>query len=623
MVAFAAGMASTALLMPHELPLKNINNGIATARIDDIKYTDKSMSMQLTLVDIMANNGQHIDPQAAKMLLSTRGSDFKVMPGDIVMFPSRLERIRNLGNPDEMDYAGAMKAKGFLYTQHLENVSKLKIVGRRHNVFTRMAQWRIELETKLLDSSLKPNTQKLVIAILLGNDDLLDKGLRENFSTAGLAHLLALSGLHVGIIASIIWFLFFPLDYLMARRLRLALTLVVLLAYDVLTGFSPSVARATVMMFFLFVPKLFYRKSVPLNSLCVAAVAILAVSPGSLRSVGFQLSFITVAAILLSQHALASLNRFKRWQTYTLSLIATSLIASLATAVLTAHYFNTISLVSAQTNCLVLPLFPLLLFMCFAAVVVLLLNGDVGWLGKALDIGFDLLDKIVDGANAIPFGHFDNVWVSTGGIVLFYLLLILLSYWVGTRRHKALIAAILTLAVWVAHSAALDYALPENGLIVFNSFGDTPVLYYRGHKAWLWTPDVETTDVKEFRARHKNFLAHHEIDSVCVADSVHNTAPGAVFSQNAAQIMNIKIVAAGRGIGKRTTTEKRLETDWLIITKRYHGTIEKLNEIFRYNSLMLSGDLYIDDEQRLIDESKANNINVRNIKRNGAVVVSF
>ena len=108
-----------------------------------------------------------------------------------------------------------------------------------------------------------------------------------------------MSGLHVAVITLIIWFLLFPLDYLRGKKLRLVLTLVILVGYDLLTGMSPSVIRATVMIAFVFMSMIFYRKSTPLNAVATAALAILVFSPSALYSVGFQLSFITVVALIV------------------------------------------------------------------------------------------------------------------------------------------------------------------------------------------------------------------------------------------------------------------------------------------------------------------------------------
>lgn len=619
-LALSGGWICASLAEPPRMPISEMKGHKVVVRVENVRFADKSMSMETKVLAAVAGQGKPVDAEGCKLLLSVKGCDYGISPGDLLAFAADFETITNMGNPDEMDYAGMMKSRGFIYRQHLGSTSKYSVTGQSHTLFTRLAVWRMGLERAVLDSEISPGAQKFVIALMLGNNELIDSDTRQQFSQAGVAHVLALSGLHVGIIVSILWFFIFPLDYLRLKRLRLVVTLVVLILFDVLTGFSPSVARATVMLFFLLAPQLFHRKSVPLNSLCAAAIVILAVSPGSMRSVGFQLSFITVAAILLTYSSLAPAKRMPEWLKRLLAFVTVSFVASLSTSVLTAYYFNTVSYVSVLANVLVLPLFPVLLIVTFVAMAMLALGGNVHAVEKAVDFGYDLLNGIVDFVNSIPFGHDNHVWVSTFGVVMFYLILLLAAYWLHTRRRWVVVAVPLLAVVWSAHSVITDFSAPRSGLVVFNSFGDTPVFCFSNSTGWLWLPDAAEPDVQAFVNRHRGFLAHHKVDSVCVADSTCSVA-GMKFGENAAVVSGTRIVAVGRGVGKTTETENRVATDWLIVTKRYHGTIEKLRELYDYKRLMLSGGLYIDDEQRILNECKASGYPVYNLKRRGAVTV--
>ena len=111
---------------------------------------------------------------------------------------------------------------------------------------------------------------------------------------------MALSGLHIGIITLILSLLLAPLDYLRLRKLRLCLTIVVLLFYAALTGLSASVSRAVIMSTVTFIAFLVYRRNTPVNTLFLAAVLVLAISPFDLFDVGFQLSFMAVLFILIA-----------------------------------------------------------------------------------------------------------------------------------------------------------------------------------------------------------------------------------------------------------------------------------------------------------------------------------
>ena len=284
---------------PAHLDTNHFNGTVACGRIENLKYNEQSMRMQVKLLNV-GGNGNTV--KGAHILLSTRGCNYDFVAGDLIAFTLEVNRVRNMGNPDEMDYEQYLHDKGIIYRQHVE-VRELEKVGESPTFMTRAFNVRSDLQHRVLNSSLSPESQSLIIATLLGNDDFIEPSMRDSFSRAGVAHVLALSGLHIAVISLIIWFLFFPLDYIRGKKIRLLLTLIALIAYDVLTGLSASVIRSTVMIAFVFMSQIFYRKSSPLNSVAAAALAILVFNPSSLYSVGFQLSFITVSSLIIFYQA--------------------------------------------------------------------------------------------------------------------------------------------------------------------------------------------------------------------------------------------------------------------------------------------------------------------------------
>ena len=263
LVMVAVGWGAAWVAEPVSLNVEQLKGEVAGARIESVKYNEKSMLMQVKLLEAGGSDRVVHD---SHILLSTRGCDYDLVAGDLIAFKLDLSKVRNLDNPDEMDYAQYMHDKGIIYRQHI-NVSKVTKVGSSPTVMTRAFNLRESLQHKVLNSSLSPQSQALIIAMLLGNDDFIEPNVRDSFSQAGIAHVLALSGLHVAVISLIVWFLLFPLDYVRGKKVRLVLTLVVIAAYALLTGLSPSVIRSTVMIAFVFMSQIFYRKSSPLNAM--------------------------------------------------------------------------------------------------------------------------------------------------------------------------------------------------------------------------------------------------------------------------------------------------------------------------------------------------------------------
>ena len=618
----AVGWFASYIAAPDELDVDALRGKNVIARVEAIDFHEKSMEMQVKLLKLTGDDEKSKLKQS-HIILSTKGCDYEMKPGDLISFTLDLARVHNLGNPDEMDYASYLYHKGILYRQHtkLESVAR---VGSSPTLMTRAVIFRNDLEHIVLNSSLKPETQSLLIAVMLGNDDFITPETREHFSVVGVAHVLALSGLHVAIISLLIWFMLFPLDYMRAKKLRLILTLLLLIGYAILTGLSASVVRATVMIAFVFMSTLFYRRSTPLNSVAAAALIILVFSPGSLYSVGFQLSFITVAALIIFYQTFDIKYPENRLMKYLYSLFLTSLVAMLSSTILTAYYFNTVSFITVIVNFIVLPIFPV--FMTVGAVVLLLLimGGSIAWLDRILDFITDVIDDSVSWFSSWSFGHTD-VYVTWVAVVVYYLILVMVVMWLYRRNIRWLLAAGLVLVIGLVHSLVVDAKTPKQGMVIFNSYNSTPVLYYSHGNAFLWVPDVENDfDLNAFKRSHKAFIAHHRIDSIALVDQASESIlDGGAVKHPYAKLCGKSIVSLGKGHWKNYIPNDSSEVvfDIMLVTKRFHSSIEVARQLYDVKTVVLSGDIYDDNVPELEKECRELKVPFYNIKSSGAYIV--
>ena len=601
---------------PAHLDTNHLNGTVACGRIENLKYNEQSMLMQVKLLNV-GGNGNTV--KGAHILLSTRGCNYDFVAGDLIAFTLEVNRVRNMGNPDEMDYEQYLHDKGIIYRQHVE-VRELEKVGESPTFMTRAFNVRSDLQHRVLNSSLSPESQSLIIATLLGNDDFIEPSMRDSFSRAGVAHVLALSGLHIAVISLIIWFLFFPLDYIRGKKIRLLLTLIALIAYDVLTGLSASVIRSTVMIAFVFMSQIFYRKSSPLNSVAAAALAILVFNPSSLYSVGFQLSFITVSSLIIFYQAFELKHPQNKILNYFYTIIVSSLVAMVTTIILTSYYFNVMSLIAVISNVLIMPFIPVFMVLGAFAILLLAMGGGIAGLSQAIDWIVDAIETMAGWMSTIspPSG---NVYVTWVAVLVYYSVLILLFLWIYKRNARMLLAAGVVLIIGVVFGLVKDSMAPRRGLVIFNSFHSTPVLYFNGNEALLWVPDVPNDyDVENFKRWNRAFLAHHRIDSIIIVDSAKCQLPGAVFDPPYANVMGTCIMAAGKGKWKNYIREDSvaLQFDVALVTKGFHSKISRLKELITCDTIVLSGGIYEEENVTLDRECKSSKIPFYNIKQSGA-----
>jgi len=228
-------------------------------------------------------------------------------------------------------------------------------------------------------------------ALTLGYKEDLDNELKHRFQASGAAHVLAVSGLHTGILYALLLGLLTLGGRLKPRyenrlgRCLLSLIIIaVMWAYAWLTGLTPSVVRAVLMVTLVEIGRMLYRQSLSLNTIAAAAVLILLVRPSDLYSISFQLSFAATAAIVLVAKEFERTIHRQNWKdtflgkvlNWVLGTIIISLAAQLGTLPITMHAFGQVSNYFLLTNLFVMPLAALLVPF---GLVTIALGGS--WLG--------------------------------------------------------------------------------------------------------------------------------------------------------------------------------------------------------------------------------------------------
>ena len=221
---------------------------------------------------------------------------------------------------------------------------------------------------QLQELGVSPDAQALAQGMLLGDKSALDPTLIQSMRTAGMSHLLAVSGMHVGIIMTILWLLLTPVEWLVLlfAPVRMAvhywiggvkrlLVIAVTSWYVWRIGAPPSAVRAAVMLSILLIGWIVQRPSVTWRSLLFAALCLLAWDPWSIASPGFQLSFLAVAGILLFAPWLND-ETLPRW----MRLVLLSVAAQWLTAPFVAYWFHQLPVFGWLQGLLVVPLLPLM-----------------------------------------------------------------------------------------------------------------------------------------------------------------------------------------------------------------------------------------------------------------------
>ncbi len=382
--------------------------------------------------------------------------------GDRIRFDAKLRPFRNFENPGRFDYRRYMALQGVRASAYVKPAA-VEMVAQA-------APGPVGAARRALSSFISARTDApasgILCALLIGDRGGVSASVRDMFNRAGVGHILAISGLHVGIVAAVAFFVFrggfvffpFLLQRGWTRKAGALFAMGAVIGYGLLAGMSPSTQRAVIMVSTFMLAMVFGRSSDPLNTLAVAAVAILAVDPAALFSISFQLSFAAVATIL---YGIESADRWAWFRNVNprplrraLMFVFVSMLAIAGTLPLTAYYFNRISLVGLAANFLVIPLIG------FAVVPLALVSAVVLVLAEApAAAGFEaaaaLLNLAMEGISLfakIPHAAVRVVTPSLLEIAVYYVLLgALLKLHAGKKARLAIAAALLIGGADVCH----------------------------------------------------------------------------------------------------------------------------------------------------------------------------
>ena len=259
--------------------------------------------------------------------------------GSLIVSAAEVAPVRGPLNPDAFDYRRFLAARG-VHAQAWLRDGDFRAVGPPAPP-TRLARLRAYLGARIDAHYRDAREAGVARALLLGDKSGLDEATRLTYTATGAVHVLAVSGLHTGVVAAIVVWLLAAVLRGRWPWLQFGGLVLALVGYALLTGLSPSVLRASFMFAVVFAGRLLRLDGQPLNTLGAAAVMTLLVSPGSLFALGFQLSYLAVAGILLFYRSIA-----RRLATgikpvdWIGGAVAVSIAATVGTAPVTVFHFH-------------------------------------------------------------------------------------------------------------------------------------------------------------------------------------------------------------------------------------------------------------------------------------------
>jgi len=379
---------------------KTIQSGTytITARVsDNYVKVEGNDTYKIIVDDVLATKGDvsfRVDGKV-KLYVESIYLDSDIEIGDYITSKGHIYSLRaNKDNKSTVysNYTDGVYTCGTLYSYtEILTLSKVNALER------------FKIEAKLLiDSTLDEDYAGLAYGMLFGDKSLMNEGINKTYRDAGISHLLAVSGLHVGFVVTLLTFLLNKLK--VNRKTSFIVITVILLLYVILCNFSISMIRAFIMTTCMLLCNLDNRKYDSLSSLSLALIIILLISPVSLFDIGLQMSFSAVLGIILLQKPICRLLTKFLYRPFAEAL-ALSLAASVGVSIITTYVFSNFNLFSVFTNMIVIPIASISYMLLFIALIISLLIPQIKSILLVFEYGMVVVNGTAVAASSISINN--------------------------------------------------------------------------------------------------------------------------------------------------------------------------------------------------------------------------
>ena len=465
-----------------------IKENILQLKVKEVLKSDTYNSKYIA--EIIAINNNYFN---GKILLNIKRDSFEKILNidDLLLISSKIKKIYAPLNPHQFDFSMYMKSLGIHNQIHS---SYQRILNQSKGKFTLRGQAskiRNHLIKKLKESALTPNEVAIVQALILGQKKDINKQLYTDYAAAGAIHILAVSGLHVGIIYFILIVLLRPLKHLFKYELVISIIIVISLwGFAFLTGLSPSVIRAVTMFSFFAFAKAINRDTNTINTLFLSYFTLLIINPLWLFYTGFQLSYLAVLSILwllpLFNKVYCPENYFARkiWDIFTVTLAAQTGVFPLS-----IYYFHQFPGLFFMTNLIILPFLGILLGGGIILIILSLFNILPDWFSLSYNFLIKFMNSCIHVIANQKLFLFQNITFSLYKVFASYLLIIsIILFWNYQNRKNTLFFAV-GLSILFSVSIFDNYSNSKNELIVFHKNRQSIIGYKNNSILNLYTSD--------------------------------------------------------------------------------------------------------------------------------------
>ena len=452
---------------------------------------------------------------------------------DLILTNSSISEIRKPLNPHQFDYAKYMRLLG-VYHQIRAFEDELLFHKKGTSSLRGLAEnSRNHIIKKLKSHAFNPKELSIIQALLLGQKRDIDKDVYKNYAAAGAIHILAVSGLHVGILYLIISFILRFIEALpKGKPLKSILILIILWGFALIAGLSPSVVRAVSMFSFFAIAQSLERPTNSFNTLFLSYFFLLLMKPLWLFHIGFQMSYLAVFFIIWVQPKLYKYYVPKFYVDKLIwSILTVTFSAQLGILPLSIYYFHQFPGLSFITNLVILPFLGIILGGGILIIVLALFNNLPNVFTTLYNYLIELLNSFISRVAHQEQFVIQDIFFSEGKLITSYILIIcVILYW-KKRTILKLKYVFISLIFFLGNHIWDVKTTSKNQMIIFNKNRKTLIGFKEGKSLRVFNNDTL-----------KNYKNDYPIKGYRISENIKNYSEHSLLKTWAYHHKNIVVI---------------------------------------------------------------------------------
>ncbi len=543
----------------------------------------------------------------------------KIEVGSQLLIANKLQPITNRGNPGEFDYARFCANKE-VKEQAFLSQTEWKLLDTKNATFIPFAKWSRNIRNILAQNIPDTSSWGIAQALLVGYRQDISAETYQAYTNTGLVHLIAISGLHMGIFyGGIFWLLGWLPFFKKNKRTRIIISLCFMWLFAFITALPPSVLRAAIMFSFLGLGQMMFRRTHSLNFLFASAFVLLIYNPNFIYDVGFQLSYCAVLGILLFYRPINNLFYFKnKLIRYCWSLMCISLAVQVLTFPLSIYYFHQLPVLFLLTNLVAIPLVTLIIYGEILIIVSSFLPTVSKIIGYTVSKIILALNNFIQRTSEFSFVRIKEISLEPSQLVLCYMLILFISIWLLNKKRTFAFPALITMLLLLGNSLFIKAkSLKQEKLIIYNNYEQPYIEYIRANNSIAL--DTVLTDqlfnVEKYISEPARIHFHTAIQSR-IAKTISSNEHLDMIS-----IGNSTIIRLRKSYKLKLANP--IKTDYLIISDKYIRNLQEMVKCFNPKEIIIDGNIPLWKVKTLKSELSALALPVHIVPEQGAKIISL